>query len=726
PLAQNWICKREILAWTLGRLLRPEAPGLAGLLDAIECSPSLLSFLAYDDGDCWPLLVGRGQVCGRSLLRPEIRLACRLLPPSRQRSLSGRFSPSIARLSVLLPALEVEPVQRRSPRIRRCKRSIASLNMYTVWPSAPSTASGASTWLWRVTCEILVREGQADEQVADVQIPVSAQQLEQALRVVGDGVSSRVRPGAASRMEKPLMSSRVKRCRQRVSCGVRPGAAACHSERLTPRVAHLSSTSEPLPLAGDEAPAVDCGRRRRRRAAVATGSACAISRSPSASTRGGAAPLLTSSGPRRTSQTKSGRRISLGSSRNSLASTCAAELSWQLGVKVDWRARTTLWVFVSVVRRGFTQKSQDCMLAVAVSWRQCGQFLRQLEGRQQQVQFSLPGGAAGRAAALLQLPISDIKAMENGRRSLPLCPQFFPFRPQQLDLAPLFSTPLASIKLLRAQLRRPEHRAIIGLTVAAVFAVAGLAAFRLPDAEATPGGGAGPPADQRDPSRPGRGERERSLSRSLSLQQQQQQQKVAGRGSRARRRMATHSSGCSDCRSSRGNSSSWEPLTFSVLYDKVKQTLLVTVIRCDDLPSRDPQAPGAADPYVKLQLLPEKRHKVKTRVLRRHLQSGVRGDLQLLRGQAGARCAPPACTSSSTASPRDEIIGEVLFPLGDMDPQDDPFSITREIPARQFKIRNQNRGELLVSLCYQPAASRLTAVVLKARNLPKMDVTGLA
>lgn len=31
-----------------------------------------------------------------------------------------------------------------------------------------------------------------------------------------------------------------------------------------------------------------------------------------------------------------------------------------------------------------------------------------------------------------------------------------------------------------------------------------------------------------------------------------------------------------------------------------------------------------------------------------------------------------------------------------------------------------------MSLCWQPAASKLTVVVLKARNLPKMDVTGLA
>ena len=32
----------------------------------------------------------------------------------------------------------------------------------------------------------------------------------------------------------------------------------------------------------------------------------------------------------------------------------------------------------------------------------------------------------------------------------------------------------------------------------------------------------------------------------------------------------------------------------------------------------------------------------------------------------------------------------------------------------------------MLSLCYQPAANRITAVVLKARNLPKMDITGLS
>merc|ERR1712209_239706 len=55
-----------------------------------------------------------------------------------------------------------------------------------------------------------------------------------------------------------------------------------------------------------------------------------------------------------------------------------------------------------------------------------------------------------------------------------------------------------------------------------------------------------------------------------------------------------------------------------------------------------------------------------------------------------------------------------------------PLSLAREITPRSDKLRSQGRGELLVSLCHQPGASRMTVVVLKARNLPKMDITGLS
>ena len=45
---------------------------------------------------------------------------------------------------------------------------------------------------------------------------------------------------------------------------------------------------------------------------------------------------------------------------------------------------------------------------------------------------------------------------------------------------------------------------------------------------------------------------------------------------------------------------------------------MVSILRAADLPPRDPSV-GGCDPYIKLQLLPEKKHKCKTRVVRKTL-----------------------------------------------------------------------------------------------------------
>jgi synaptotagmin-4 len=98
---------------------------------------------------------------------------------------------------------------------------------------------------------------------------------------------------------------------------------------------------------------------------------------------------------------------------------------------------------------------------------------------------------------------------------------------------------------------------------------------------------------------------------------------------------------------------------------------------------------------------------------------------------------------------RDDVIGEVVCPFNTIELhqiENQQVALSREIQPRSLKvkfsvflteaklksiffslqIKSQGRGELLISLCFQPAAARLTVVLLKARNLPRMDVTGLA
>jgi len=168
----------------------------------------------------------------------------------------------------------------------------------------------------------------------------------------------------------------------------------------------------------------------------------------------------------------------------------------------------------------------------------------------------------------------------------------------------------------------------------------------------------------------------------------------------------------------------------TIRYSFDKNALVVTVNRCENLPAKDSTA-KSSDPYVKLQLLPEKQHKVKTRVMRRTLNPVYDEDFTFY----GIHFSQmPALTLhfvvlSFDRYSRDDVIGEVMLDLEALDlstSDSNPLPISREITPRSYKLKSQGRGEILVSLCYQPAANRITVVVLKARNLPKMDITGLS
>jgi len=171
-------------------------------------------------------------------------------------------------------------------------------------------------------------------------------------------------------------------------------------------------------------------------------------------------------------------------------------------------------------------------------------------------------------------------------------------------------------------------------------------------------------------------------------------------------------------------------LFFTVKYSFEKNALVVTVNKCMNLPAKDCQN-KSSDPYVKLQLLPEKQHKVKTRVLRRTLNPVYDEDFTFYGihfNQLPILTLHFVVLSFDRYS-RDDVVGEVMVELENIDlthTDTAPLPLVREITPRSMKLKNQGRGEILVSLCFQPAAARITVVVLKARNLPKMDITGLS
>lgn len=166
-------------------------------------------------------------------------------------------------------------------------------------------------------------------------------------------------------------------------------------------------------------------------------------------------------------------------------------------------------------------------------------------------------------------------------------------------------------------------------------------------------------------------------------------------------------------------------LHFRLKFLPDKSALTVSIERCCQLPAREL---SSCDPYVKLQLLPDKQHKVKTRVLRKTRDPVYDEDFTfygITSNQLNTITLHFVVLSFDRYS-RDDVIGEVVCPLTNVEMRENQVALWREIAPRDLKIRSQGRGELLVSLCYQPAANRLTVVVLKARNIPKMDLTGLS
>ncbi|XP_076157035.1 synaptotagmin-11a [Alosa pseudoharengus] len=166
-------------------------------------------------------------------------------------------------------------------------------------------------------------------------------------------------------------------------------------------------------------------------------------------------------------------------------------------------------------------------------------------------------------------------------------------------------------------------------------------------------------------------------------------------------------------------------LSLAVDYNFPKKALVVTIMSAQGLPAVDEQA-GSSDPYVKMTILPEKKHRVKTRVLRKTLEP-VFDETFTFYGVSYSTLSELTLhflVLSFDRFARDDIIGEAVVPLTGVDPSTGRVHINQPITKRN--VQCDSRGELLVSLSYHPATQRLNVVVLKAKHLPKMDISGLS
>ncbi|XP_056638756.1 synaptotagmin-7 isoform X3 [Diorhabda sublineata] len=158
---------------------------------------------------------------------------------------------------------------------------------------------------------------------------------------------------------------------------------------------------------------------------------------------------------------------------------------------------------------------------------------------------------------------------------------------------------------------------------------------------------------------------------------------------------------------------------FSLEYDFQNTTLILRIIQGKDLPAKD--LSGTSDPYVRVTLLPDKKHRLETKIKRRTLNPRW-NETFYFEGfpiqKLQSRILHLHVFDYDRFS-RDDSIGEVFLPLCQVDLSEKPSFWKALKPPAKDKC-----GELLTSLCYHPSSSILTLTLIKARNLKAKDING--
>ncbi|XP_014603994.1 PREDICTED: synaptotagmin-7 isoform X2 [Polistes canadensis] len=158
---------------------------------------------------------------------------------------------------------------------------------------------------------------------------------------------------------------------------------------------------------------------------------------------------------------------------------------------------------------------------------------------------------------------------------------------------------------------------------------------------------------------------------------------------------------------------------FSLEYNFQKTTLILNIIQGKDLPAKD--LSGTSDPYVRVTLLPDKKHRLQTNIKRRTLNPKWNETLYF-EGfpiqKLQSRVLHLHVFDYDRFS-RDDSIGEIFLPLCQVDLSEKPSFWKALKPPAKDKC-----GELLCSLSYHPSNSVLTLSLLKARNLKAKDING--
>ncbi|NWI67470.1 SYT7 protein, partial [Todus mexicanus] len=153
-------------------------------------------------------------------------------------------------------------------------------------------------------------------------------------------------------------------------------------------------------------------------------------------------------------------------------------------------------------------------------------------------------------------------------------------------------------------------------------------------------------------------------------------------------------------------------IQFSVGYNFQESTLTVKIMKAQELPAKD--FSGTSDPFVKIYLLPDKKHKLETKVKRKNLNPHW-NETFLFEGRDWDGLERTGVGAEQLWDPLTSLLGLISSPRAAQ-----AIKAGLEPP----RVPQGSRGELLLSLCYNPSANSIVVNIIKARNLKAMDIGG--
>ncbi|KAG7468420.1 hypothetical protein MATL_G00142680 [Megalops atlanticus] len=164
-------------------------------------------------------------------------------------------------------------------------------------------------------------------------------------------------------------------------------------------------------------------------------------------------------------------------------------------------------------------------------------------------------------------------------------------------------------------------------------------------------------------------------------------------------------------------------LLYSLEYNAQDSELTVGIKEATALKAMD--LGGTSDPYVKVYSLPNKSKTYETKVFRKTLQPVFNEyfKFQIPQSELSDSMLVMQVYDFNRFS-KHEIIGELRLQLGTID-WNHVIEEWKDL-GEASKFEQENLGEICFSLRYVPTASKLTVVILEAKNLKKMDYGGLS